>query len=45
MTTLNSRIPDSLYQQKERAQRGSWEKALQVLERVPDVEPDEHDRL
>ncbi|MGE0883197.1 MAG: hypothetical protein AB7P14_06620 [Blastocatellales bacterium] len=78
MTTINSRIPDSLYQQveqlaqrenisvdqlvvialsaqvsawmtkdllEERARRGSWEKATQVLEQVPDVEPDAHDRL
>lgn len=30
---------------EERARRGSWEKAMKVLEQVPDVEPDEHDRL
>jgi hypothetical protein len=29
----------------ERAERGSWEKFQQVLEKVPDVEPDEHDKL
>ena len=29
----------------ERASRGSWDKALEVLSRVPDVEPAEHDRL
>jgi hypothetical protein len=30
---------------KERAARGSREKFLQALSKVPDVEPDEHDRL
>ena len=30
---------------EERASRGSWDKALEVLSRVPDVEPAEHDRL
>lgn len=78
MTTINSQIPDSLFQQveqlarrenipfdqlvaialsaqvsawmtkdhlEERAKRGSWEKALEVLKQVPDVEPDAHDRL
>ena len=30
---------------KERAARGSREKFLQALSQVPDVEPDEHDRL
>lgn len=29
----------------ERAARGSWDKALEVLAQVPDVEPAEHDRL
>ena len=29
----------------ERASRGSWDKALEVLAQVPDVEPAEHDRL
>ena len=78
MKTINSQIPDSLYQQveqlavrenipfdqlvmvalsaqvsawmtkdylEERARRGSWEKAMQVLKQVPNVEPDEHDAL
>jgi hypothetical protein len=74
MTTLQAKIPDSLYQQlqafvlkqnlsidqfvtlalgeqlakgdlEERAKRGSWEKALEFLKRVPDVEPEEYDRL
>ena len=30
---------------EERASRGSWDKALEVLSRVPGVEPAEHDRL
>lgn len=30
---------------RERAERGSWEKFQRVLEKVPDVEPDEHDKL
>ena len=30
---------------KERAERGSHEKFLQALGKVPDVEPDERDRL
>jgi len=30
---------------EERASRGSWDKAQEVLSRVPDVEPAEHDRL
>lgn len=29
----------------ERAARGSWDKALEVLARAPDVEPADHDRL
>ena len=29
----------------ERAARGSWDKALEVLAQAPDVEPAEHDRL
>jgi len=29
----------------ERAKRGSWEKFQRVLEKVPDVEPEERDRL
>lgn len=29
---------------RERAERGSWEKFQRVLEKVPDVEPEEHDR-
>ncbi|MEP7339302.1 MAG: hypothetical protein ABI977_16315 [Acidobacteriota bacterium] len=78
MKTINSQIPDSLYQQveqlarrenisfdqlvavalsaqvsawmtkdylEERARRGSWEKAMQVLNQVPDVEPEAHDTL
>ncbi|MBI1924029.1 hypothetical protein HYR99_07240 [Candidatus Poribacteria bacterium] len=74
MTTLQAKIPDSLYQQlqtfvlkhslsidqfvtlalgeqiakgylEERAERGSWEKAVEVLQKVPDVEPEEYDRL
>ena len=78
MRTINSQIPDSLYQQveqlarrenisldqlvavalsaqvsawmtkdylEERARRGSWEKAMEVLKQVPDVEPDAHDAL
>ena len=78
MTTIETRIPDSLYQQvkslaeresisvdqlvsialagqvsawltkdylAERAARGSWDKALEVLAQAPDVEPADHDRL
>ncbi|NJM72111.1 MAG: hypothetical protein HC862_19075 [Scytonema sp. RU_4_4] len=30
---------------EEKAQRGSWEKFQQVLTKVPDVEPDDYDRL
>jgi hypothetical protein len=30
---------------EERARRGNWDKALEVLAHVPDVEPAEHDRL
>ena len=30
---------------EERATRGSWEKALEVLAHAPDVEPADHDRL
>lgn len=30
---------------EERAKRGSREKFLAVLEKAPDVEPEEHDRL
>ena len=30
---------------EERAKRGNWDKALEVLAHVPDVEPAEHDRL
>lgn len=30
---------------RERAKRGSREKFLEIMERVPDVEPDEEDRL
>jgi len=30
---------------EERAKRGSWEKFQKVLEEVPDVEPDAHDRF
>ncbi len=30
---------------KDRAQRGDREKLLAVLQRAPDVEPEEHDRL
>ncbi len=29
----------------ERAARGSWDRALEVLAQVPDIEPEEHDRL
>ncbi len=29
----------------ERARRGSWDKALEVLRQVPNVEPEEHDRF
>jgi hypothetical protein len=28
-----------------RAKRGSWDKVLSVLEKVPDVEPEAYDRL
>jgi hypothetical protein len=28
-----------------RAKRGSWENVQRVLAKVPDVEPEEHDRL
>jgi uncharacterized membrane-anchored protein len=78
MTTIETRTPDSLYQQvkslaeresmtvdqlvtialasqvsswltrdylEERARRGSWDEALRVLSKVPDVEPEEYDRL
>lgn len=74
MTTLQAKIPDSLYQQlqtfvlqqklsidqfvtlalgeqlakgylEERARRGSWEKVQRILAKVPDVEPEEYDRL
>ncbi len=30
---------------RERAERGSWKKFQQVLEKVKDVDPDEHDKL
>lgn len=30
---------------EERAKRGSWEKFQKILEKVPDVESEEHDRL
>jgi hypothetical protein len=30
---------------RERAERGSWEKFQHVLEKVPDVEPEEYDKL
>ena len=30
---------------EERARRGNWDKALEVLAHVPDVEPAEQDRL
>jgi len=30
---------------RERAERGSWEKFQQVLSKVPDVEPEEYDKL
>lgn len=30
---------------EQRAKRGSWEKLEAVLANVPDVEPEEHDRL
>lgn len=30
---------------RERAKRGSREKFLEIMEKVPDVEPDEEDRL
>ena len=30
---------------EERAKRGNWDKALEVLAHAPDVEPAEHDRL
>lgn len=30
---------------EERAKRGSWEKFQQVLAKVPDVEPEEDDKL
>ena len=30
---------------EERAKQGSWEKTLEVLKKVPDVEPEEYDRL
>ncbi len=29
----------------ERAKRGDWEKAREVLARVPDVEPEDYDKL
>lgn len=30
---------------EEKAKRGSWEKFQQVLAKVPDVEPEEYDKL
>jgi len=30
---------------QERAERGSWGKFQQVLEKIPDVEPEDYDRL
>ncbi|WP_138505706.1 ribbon-helix-helix protein, CopG family [Nostoc sp. PA-18-2419] len=30
---------------EEKAQRGSWDKFQQVLNKVPDVEPDDYDKL
>ena len=78
MTTLQTQIPDSLYEQlkalaekeklsidelvtlslsaqvsawkrkddlEARAMRGSWEKFQQVLAKVPDVEPEDYDKL
>jgi len=30
---------------EERGKRGNWDKALEVLAHVPEVEPAEHDRL
>jgi len=30
---------------EERAKRGSWEKVQKFLSKVPDIEPEEHDRL
>lgn len=30
---------------RERAERGSWETFQRVLEKVPDVEPEEYDKL
>ena len=30
---------------KEKALRGSWDKFQQVLNKVPDVEPENHDKL
>ena len=30
---------------EDRAKRGSWEKAVEVLKKVPDVEPEEYNRL
>lgn len=30
---------------QERASRGNWETVQKLLERVPDVEPEEYDRL
>jgi hypothetical protein len=30
---------------EERAKRGSWEKFQKILSKVPDIEPEERDRL
>ncbi|GJD17839.1 hypothetical protein RIVM261_027950 [Rivularia sp. IAM M-261] len=46
MTNLNVQIPNSLYKQIEaRKARGSLDKFKQVLSKVPDVEPEDYDKL
>jgi len=78
MTTINTKIPDTLFRQAktiadreemtldqfialalasqissweigktftERAMRGDWEKAREVLAKAPDVEPEDSDKL
>ncbi|MEA5515009.1 hypothetical protein [Nodularia sp. UHCC 0506] len=49
MSNLNVQIPESLYKQietlAEKAKRGSWDKFQQVLVKVPDVQPEDDDKL
>lgn len=78
MTTINTKIPDTLFRQaktiaereemtldqfialalasqisswnvgksfNERAERGDWEKAREILAKVPEVEPEDYDKL